>query len=220
MNKALLASVALNVFLVAFVLGRMSVLPASLPAPAFTKGDQRNGPPPPPMFGPQELFGADEMKDHFKEIEGHFEKMQALRKEFAQTLMQGKVTEEQAAQHLAAIDAEMDDVKKSVQGKAAKKIADFPDDKRLKFAKRLMEKAPPPPDGRNGPAGFGGPPPDGNFSGSQGERRGPPPDFRGPPPDDKRGLPPDDKRGPPPDRAPPPQQGQIPGDFDLGTPPQ
>lgn len=205
-NKALLASVALNVFLAAFVLGRMSVLPSSMPAPAFTKGDQRNGPPPPPMFGPQELFGADEMKDHFKEIEGRFEKVQALRKEFAQTLMQGKVTEEQAAEHLAAIDAEMDGVKKSVQEKAAKKIANLPDDKRLEFAKRLMEKAPPPPPieqgGRNGPAGFGGPPPHG----------GPDGDFRGPQPDDKR--------GPPPDRAPPPQQGQIPGDFDLGTPPQ
>ncbi|MBL8712606.1 MAG: hypothetical protein JNM12_06880 [Alphaproteobacteria bacterium] len=209
-NKALLASVALNVFLAAFVLGRMSVLPPSMPAPAFTKGDQRNGPPPPPMFGPQELFGADEMKEHFKEIEGRFEKVQALRKEFAQTLMQGKVTEEQAAQHLAAIDAEMDGVKKSVQGKAAKKIADLPDDKRLEFAKRLMEKAPPPPDGRNGPAGFGGPPP----------HSGPDGDFRGPPPDGERGPPPDDKRGPPPDRAPPPQQGQIPGDFDPGTPPQ
>jgi uncharacterized membrane protein len=159
-NKALLASVALNVFLVAFVLGRMSVLPASLPVPALTKNNTRNGPPPPPMFGPQELFGADEMKEHFKEIEGHFEKVQALRKEFAQTLMQGKVTERQAAEHLVAIDAEMDGVKKSVQGKAAKKIADLPDDKRLEFAKRLMEKAPPPPDGRNGPAGFGGPPPD------------------------------------------------------------
>lgn len=205
-NKALLASVALNVFLAAFVLGRMSVLPPSMPAPAFTKGDQRNGPPPPPMFGPQELFGADEMKDHFKEIEGRFEKVQALRKEFAQTLMQGKVTEEQAAEHLAAIDAEMDGVKKSVQEKAAKKIANLPDDKRLEFAKRLMEKAPPPPPieqgGRNGPAGFGGPPPHG----------GPDGDFRGPPQDGER--------GPPPDRAPPPQKGQIPGDFDLGTPPQ
>lgn len=203
MNKALLASVALNVFLVAFVLGRMSVLPASLPAPAFTKDDQRNGPPPPPMFGPQELFGADEMKNHFKEIEGRFEKVQALRKEFAQTLMQGKVTEEQAAQHLAAIDAEMDGVKKSVQGKAAKKIADMPDDKRLEFAKRLMEKAPP-PDGRNGPAGFGGPPPDGQR---------PPPPQEGP--DGEFHRPP-----PGPDRAPPPQRGQIPGDFDMGTEPR
>lgn len=209
-NKALLASVALNVFLAAFVLGRMSVLPTSMPA-SMMKADFRNGPPPPPMFGPQELFGAEEMKDHFKEIEGRFEKVQALRKEFAQTLMLGKVTEEQAAQHLAAIDAEMDGVKKSVQGKAAKKIAALPDDKRIEFAKRLMEKAPPPPDGRNGPAGFGGPPPDGNFGGPP-PHGGPDGDFRGPPPDGER--------GPPPDRAPPPQSGQIPGDFDLGTPPQ
>lgn len=198
-NKALLASVALNVFLVAFVLGRMSVLPPSMPAPMM-KADFSNGPPPPPMFGPQELFGADEMKDHFKEIEGRFEKVQALRKEFAQTLMQGKVTEEQAAQHLAAIDAEMEGVKNSVQAKAAKKIAGLPDDKRIEFAKRLMEKAPPP---------------DGHFGGPQGERRGPPP--HGGPDGDFRGSPPDGERGPPPDRAPPPQSGQIPGDFDLGT---
>ncbi len=199
-NKALLASVALNVFLAAFVLGRMSVLQASTPAPMM-KMDFSNGPPPPPMFGPQELFGEDDMKENFKDVQAHFEKVQGLRQEFAQTLMKGKVTEEQAAQHLNAIDAEMDGVKKSVQGKAAKKIADMPDDKRLEFAKRLMEKAPPPPDGRNGPAGFGGPPPDGH-------RPPPPPDgpdgdFRGPPPGQ--------------DRGPPPQQGQIPGDFDLGT---
>lgn len=188
-NKALLASVALNVFLAAFVLGRMSVLPPSMPAPMM-KADFRNGPPPPPMFGPQELFGADEMKDHFKEIEGRFEKVHALRKEFAQTLMQGNVTEEQAAQHLAAIDAEMEGVKNSVQAKAAKKIAGLPDDKRIEFAKRLMEKAPPPPDG--------------NFGGSRGEHHGPPP----------HGGPDGDFR------APPPQSGQIPGDFDLGTEPK
>lgn len=206
MNKALLASVALNVFLVAFVLGRMSVLPASAPAPAV-KAEFRNGPPPPPMFGPQELFDADEMKGHFKEIEGRFGKVQALRKEFAQTLMQGKVTEEQAAQHLAAIDAEMDGVKNFVQKKAAQKIAGLSDDKRIEFAQRLMEKSPPPPDGRNGPAGFGGPPPD--------DRHGSPP--HGGPGGDFRGPPPDGERGPPPDRAPPPQRGQIPGDFDLGT---
>ncbi|MDI1228832.1 MAG: hypothetical protein PSY14_14220 [bacterium] len=192
MNKVLLASVALNVFLAAFVLGRMSVLPQgdSMPSPAGMQTALRNGPPPPPMFGPQELFGED-MKDNFKEVQAHFEKVQTLRQEFAQDLMKGKVTEEQAAQHLAAIDAEMDGVKKSVQGKAAKKIADMPDEKRIAFAKRLMEKAPPPPD----------------------DRRGPPPELRGPPPDMDRGPPPDH------DRGPPPQDGQIPGDFDMGTPP-
>ena len=209
MNKALLASVALNVFLAAFVLGRMSVLPqgGSTPTPAGMQTALRNGPPPPPMFGPQELFGDDEMKDRFKEVQAHFEKVQMLRQEFAQDLMKGKVTEEQAAQHLAAIDAEMDGVKKSVQGKAAKKIAEMPDDKRLAFAKRLMENCCFPARGwssvdirvflRNGAAGFGGPPPD--------DRRGPPPEFHGPPPGQ--------------DRGPPPQDGQIPGDFDMGTPP-
>ncbi len=200
-NKALLASVALNVFLTAFVLGRLSVLPSATPATVATPGF-RNGPPPPPMFGPQELFG-DDMKENFKDVQAHFEKVQTLRQEFAKDLMQGKVTEEQAAQHLNAIDAEMDGVKKSVQGKAAKKIANMPDDKRLEFAKRLMEKAPPPPDGRNGPAGFGGPPPDGHRPPPPHE--GPDGEFRGPPPG--------------PDRGPPPQRGQIPGDFDLGTPP-
>ena len=194
-NKALLASVALNVFLVAFVLGRMSVLPAATPAPMM-KMDFRNGAPPPPMFGPQELFGEDDMKENFQEVQVHFEKIQGLRQEFAQTLMKGKVTEEQAAQHLKTIDAEMEGVKNSVQVKAAQKIASMPDDKRIAFAKHLMEKMPPPPmvhEGGNGPAGFGGPPPD----------------FRGPPPEGER--------RPPPDRAPPPQPGQIPGDFDLGT---
>ncbi len=213
-NKALLASVALNVFLAAFMLGRMSVLPGGANVTAMVKNDTRNGPPPPPMFGPQELFGDDGMKDNFKDVQAHFEKVQVLRQQFAQALMNGKVTEEQAAQHLTAIDAEMDGVKKSVQEKAAKKIADMPDDKRIAFAKRLMEKAPPPPDGRNGPAGFGGPPPDGH--------RGPPPDMQRGPDDNFRGPPPDHDRGQPEntDRGPPPQAGQIPGDFDLGTPPQ
>lgn len=179
-KKLLFVSVAVNIFLAAFVLGRVS---ATGPLAAMNAGGPGNpafnGPPPPPMFGAEDLLGPG--MQEMAEVQKNFAEMQTLRHAFAERLKQGPVTKEEALAHLTAVDQGMEAVKTKLQEKAAGKIAAMGDAERAKFADRLMEKGPP----------QGGPPHDG--------MRGPRDDMRGGA-DDRRGPPEDMMRGPPPER--------------------
>ena len=223
-NALLLGSVAANIFLVAFTIGRWSA-PGMMPPPPMMfagheqamhgapgepppwmnhgeRGDLgpegRGGPgmpPPPPMFGPDDVFSPQEMQQNMQEMQQSFEKVQGLRKNFAAKVEKGPVTKEEVLQHFADIDAVMGSVKGKVQEKTAEKISTMSDDDRKKFAARLKEHCDRPPHGGPGEHGPDG----GPGNGPDGDHKGPPP---GGGPD---GHGPDGAGGPPPDGGPAPQ---------------
>ena len=94
-------------------------------------------PPPPPFFRPSDLFGQDEMKQDFVQMQENFEKIQGLRQAFSEQLKKGSVTKEDVLKHFAQIDQLMMDVKNQAQEKAAEKISTMSPDERKRFANRL-----------------------------------------------------------------------------------
>lgn len=175
-KKLLFISVAVNIFLAAFVLGRVSMTGSLTGTASPVQAGGIFLPPPPPLFGAEDLLGPD-IKD-MPEIEQHFAEMQKLRQDFAARLKQGPVTKDEARAHFAEVDRRMDSVKAGLQDKLAEKIAGMDAAERARLAARLMEKGPPhgpdldDPD-HHGPGfgqGFGGPPED--------MMRGPPPEMR------------------------------------------
>ena len=142
---ALLGSVALNIFLVAFVLGHFGAFGMMLPPPPFMMGGHPMMPPPmmegmlppPPFFGPSDLFSREEMKENFAHMQDNFKKIQDLRHAFAEQLKKGSVTKEDVLKNFAQIDQLMIDVKKQAQEKAAEKISSMSLDQRKRFADRL-----------------------------------------------------------------------------------
>lgn len=160
----LFLSVAVNIFLVAFVLGRFS---APMPPPHGPMGfgipggmmpppmEMRHGDRgPPPFMGPGQLFSPDEMKKEDELMHQSFEKANALRRDFAARLDKGAVTKDEVLQHFAGVDQVMDGVRKEAQEKAAEKISAMSQDDRLKFARSLLNDGPPqggPPQDDRGP---------------------------------------------------------------------
>ena len=144
----LLSSLALNIFLIAFVLGRLSV-GAMMPPPFFEGrdrphmpfGDMHGGmPPPPPFFSPANLFTPDEMKQDFIAMQDNFNKMRALRQDFSHQLEASPVSKADVLKHFAEIDALMDSVRKQTQQKAAERISTMSQEERQRFAKHLLDK--------------------------------------------------------------------------------
>lgn len=146
---ALLASVAANIFLGAFVLGRLTT-PGMMPPP-FEHADGRHMPPPyergarddmhpPPFFGPGKLFSRDEMKANFEAMKPSFDKMKETRKAFAEQLQKGPVTKEEALQHFSEMHGAMESLREQTQEKAAEKISQMPEKERLEFAERLLKE--------------------------------------------------------------------------------
>ncbi|MDE1900487.1 MAG: hypothetical protein KGI37_02440 [Alphaproteobacteria bacterium] len=147
-RTALFVSVAANIFLVAFTLGRFSDHPYGPP-----HGFDGFGPPPPgmygdnahrhgmhpPFFGPELLFSADEMRAQQHDMRADFAKIAALRAGFAAKLAAGPVSKDDVLQNFAAIDQVMDAVKKETQEKAAEKISTMSDADRMSFARRLAD---------------------------------------------------------------------------------
>jgi hypothetical protein len=147
-NKSalLLASLALNLFLVAFLMGRCTT-PVMMPSP-FMGGNfhgagihGNNMPPPPPFFGPEALFNPKEMQENFSIMQNSFENGRKLREEFAAQLKKGKVTKEEVMKHFAEIDRIMAGVKEKMQEKAADKISAMSQEERKKFSDHLLEKS-------------------------------------------------------------------------------
>jgi len=144
-RKALLGSIALNIFLVAFVLGHFGAFGMMPPPPPFMMGGHPMMPPPmmggmlppPPFFGPSDLFSREEMKENFAHMQENFEKIQDLRQAFAEQLKKGSVTKEDVLKNFAQIDQLMMDVKKQAQEKAAEKISSMSPEQRKRFADKL-----------------------------------------------------------------------------------
>ncbi|MDD3371746.1 MAG: hypothetical protein PHE27_07995 [Alphaproteobacteria bacterium] len=150
---ALVVSVAANIFLVAFVLGRLTVGQPPAAAPANFRGMMR--PPaghmmPPPMFGPSDLFGPDEVRADETRMREHFDKMDSLRKAFASQLQAGPVSKDDVLKHFADIDQALVNVKKEAQERAAEKISSMSDDDRSHLAQTLLHRG-------QGPFGNGKP---------------------------------------------------------------
>ena len=142
----LLGSLALNIFLVAFFVGRMSVHPDG-PLPFLSQpfsghydapGERRM--PPPPFFGPEALFTPEEMRADMATMKRNFEAGQTLRKGFAEQLKQGPITKQFVLDHFAEIDRTIDEFRKQVQERAAAKISSMTPDERREFADRLLER--------------------------------------------------------------------------------
>lgn len=159
----LLASVALNIFLVAFVAGRLNVNNPPPPPPAAEQADEagdradrplrrgfRNDPDDrakagrkgmmPPMFGPRDLFEPDELRADETRMRENFEKMDALRKAFAAQLQAGPISKDDVLKHFASIDDVMGTVKKEAQDRAATRISSMSDEDRGKLAQTLLER--------------------------------------------------------------------------------
>jgi len=175
---ALFASVAVNIFLVAFVLGRVGLrdVPPSQPyggSQQMAEGGQtmpplqgdrpmlqryHQGPGamargdglgphrgmmrgvPPMAFGPGDLFAPDEMSEDETRTRENFDKMDALRKDFAAQLQSGPVTKDAVLKHFSDIDGVMDTVKKQAQERAANKIASMSEEERKRFAETLLNR--------------------------------------------------------------------------------
>jgi hypothetical protein len=140
----LLASVALNIFLVAFTLGRCS---DHMMHPPFTEGHGPRGfggphgnMPPPPFFGPDALFTHEEMEQNFAAMKENFERGDKLRADFAGQLKKGPVTKDAVLKHFSNINTLMEADKIRMQDKAAEKISIMTDQQRAEFAEQLLGK--------------------------------------------------------------------------------
>ena len=155
-RAAFFGSIGLNIFLLAFVLGRAS-MPGLMQPPPFGMGhhmppgmyDDMPPPPfggmhhghkPPSFFSPADLFSPEEMQEDFAVMQQNFETIGKLRQDFAKRLEQDGVTKEEVIEHFAEIDQFMDKVKKQMQEKAAAKISTMSPDERKRFADRLLEE--------------------------------------------------------------------------------
>ncbi len=174
-----LGSAALNIFLAAFILGRLSGAP-DMP-PRFMHGDHhgfehdRGGDRmQPPQFKAGDLFTDKEREDNLAAVKANFDEAQKLRESFAAKLKQGPVTKDEVLAHFAEMDKFMDQAKSTMQAKAADKISAMKDDERQKFSEHLLENHMP-------PMGVPGLPPPGEMGGPDRDghgRHGP--DDRGP----------------------------------------
>ena len=139
---AFFASIAANIFFVAFALGRLG------PHDMFPQPMEHGGPfhaemrpgLPPPMFGPGDLFEPDEMRADEARMRKDFDEMDALRKTFATQLQAGPVSKESVLKHFADIDQVMDGIKKEAQGHVADKISSMSEDERKHFAQTLLDR--------------------------------------------------------------------------------
>ncbi|MDR3448949.1 MAG: hypothetical protein P4M15_04235 [Alphaproteobacteria bacterium] len=155
-GAALFVSVAANIFLVAFTLGRFST-PGFMPPPGFgghammflpgmhagpppfgESGDFM--PPPSPLFGPGDLFTPDEVRADELRMREDFAKIEGLRKDFATQLETGPISKDDVLKHFSDIDQVMNTVKKEAQTRAADKISAMSPEDRQKFAQSMLGK--------------------------------------------------------------------------------
>lgn len=141
-RMVLIGSVALNIFLAAFVIGRMGAMDMMPPPPEMAGPGMP--PPPPPMFGPARLFSKEEMRDNMKAMKQSFDEVRKLREDFAKKLAAGPVSKEDVAKHFADVEAILNKVRTQTQDKIAEKISSLSKEDRERVAKQ-MEFADMPP---------------------------------------------------------------------------
>ena len=149
-SYGMLASLALNIFLVAFVLGRQSaMLPFPPPMggmPPFMHGGMPPGAPGmamrphPPFIMPEMILSKEEMDKEQPFAMSRFEKIHDLRKQFALDLEKGDVSQAQIAQHFEQIDAVMEELKNHIKEKIMAKIATMTPEERKDFIQELMRE--------------------------------------------------------------------------------
>lgn len=179
-----IGSLTLNVFLIAFILGKLSVFgppggPAMMPPPPHGAPPEMAGiphggdmPPPPPGIGggpggilrPTDLFTPEELQQHFSEMQEAFDRVKAVRTDFANKIKGEGLTREEVLQNLSEVDKIMDGVRSNMQQKAADKLMAMTPDERSRVAERILQG----PQRRRGGPGMGGPkgdmpPPEGDM---------------------------------------------------------
>ena len=163
-SVVLACSIVVNIFLVAFMAGRMTSPNAILathfpphgedammmPPPPMDdmRGERHFHPPmdhdghmpPPPFFGPSSLFSQEEMREGFVLMQQNFKKITDLRSDFAHKLKSETISKEEVLKHFNEIDQLMGEVRKQTQVKAAEKISAMPKEERQRFADRLLQE--------------------------------------------------------------------------------
>ena len=146
----LIISLAVNIFLVAFIIGRASIpTPVSNPNFMFDnhnrmppphnmqQGEMPPPPPPPFLFSSADLFNPQEMKEDFFSVQAGFDKIYILRKDFIEQLKKDKITKEEILKHFSEVDKVMSDVRNKTQEKAAEKIVNMTKPQRDEFIEKI-----------------------------------------------------------------------------------
>ncbi|MFA5040087.1 MAG: hypothetical protein WC464_00440 [Bdellovibrionales bacterium] len=138
---AFYASVAANIFFVAFLLGRFIPHEGLLPFEHVgrVQGGMLPGPMP-PVFGPHDLFKPDEVRADEARLRKNFEEMDTMRKAFAAKLQTGPVSKEEALKHFEEIDKVMEGIKKEAKERFADRISAMSDAERQRFSQKLMNR--------------------------------------------------------------------------------
>jgi hypothetical protein len=159
---ALLLSLAVNIFLAAFLLGRASTglggldlghlspfhtaavdagfchhggLPGEMPPPP--DGGLSGPPHHPPFIHSNAVFSEEEMAADEPFIKQEFAKIRELRTTFIQQLATGEVSEHDIDQHFIAVEKVMDELKDHVRKRVAKKIGAMTPEERKQLSERL-----------------------------------------------------------------------------------
>jgi len=137
-----IASIAANIFLVAFILGRAT--PYALPPlppdhpPPFQEG---MGPPgPPPTFGMRDLYNPKELRVEEEHVHEYFSKMNKLRNDFAMRLQEGPISKEEVLKHFTVFDSVLENIEDETRGSAAEKISLMSEQERKNLASKLLSQ--------------------------------------------------------------------------------
>lgn len=167
---ALCVSLAINLFLLAFMAGRMTAAPFMPMPPMPMAVPMMIGPGPMPPFGAQgpgglgpspmdhagdmmprppiallgKLFSPEELRQEFADVQQTFATMNKMRAEFARQLAAGPVTKDAVLQHFAATETLMTQSLRKLQTKVAERVSTLPDTERRDFAAKLLQESEPP----------------------------------------------------------------------------
>ncbi len=151
-SYAMLASLALNIFLVAFMLGRGSaMLPGFSPPmggmPPMVAGSMMPPGMPggnpmarPPFIMPGMVLSKEEMDAELGFAMARFQKMHALREQFAADVEKDDLTPAQIKQHFEQIEAVMEELKNHMKEKITAKLTRMSPEERRRFVKEMMRE--------------------------------------------------------------------------------
>lgn len=154
-RTALLVSLGINIFLVAFILGRLTGPVMPMPPMPFGGADMPSVTAAAPPAGDEEpchskkafygkkdgvlsgLFSEAEMNTHSEAARTKFDQIKKAKQDFAARLTEGPVSEEEAMAFFTAMGGHFERMKAEMHVKAAAKVAAMDDSQRAAFAARL-----------------------------------------------------------------------------------
>ncbi|MDD3030379.1 MAG: hypothetical protein PHS57_08935 [Alphaproteobacteria bacterium] len=164
-------SLAANLFFIAFLLGRWGAPePAApsanvaMPPQGVMPGVGTIGMMAPPAFGPGDLFKPDDMMVDEARMKENFDKMYALRKDFADKLHAGAVSKDDIVKHFEDMDRVRGAIRSEARDRAVERISNMSAAERENFANFLMDR---------GRRPFGGNGRGGHFGAGRGVGMGP-----------------------------------------------